>query len=72
AFQHTPALAITLTMLFGTAATVFLILLLRRQPTTHQKTHHHTRTTRHATRTNHGLEAAGATIMALMFATMTT
>ena len=65
-FQNTPALATILTIAFAAAATIFLILLLRRTHTT--TTHHHTKNTR----TEHGLEAAGATTMALMFATMTT
>ncbi|MFJ4169581.1 DUF5134 domain-containing protein [Paenarthrobacter sp. NPDC089714] len=66
-FQNTPALATLLTIAFAAAATTFLILLLRhRTQTTH--THHHPTNTR----TEHGLEAAGATTMALMFATMTT
>ena len=65
-FQNTPALATILTIAFAAAATVFLVLLLRRTHTT--TTHHHTKNTR----TEHGLEAAGATTMALMFATMTT
>ncbi|MFI2564599.1 DUF5134 domain-containing protein [Paenarthrobacter sp. NPDC018779] len=65
-FQNTPALATLLTIAFAAAATTFLILLLRhRTQTTH--THHHPTNTR----TEHGLEAAGATTMALMFATMT-
>ena len=64
-FHNTPALATILTIAFAAAATTFLILLLRRTQTT---THHHTNNTR----TEHGLEAAGATTMALMFATMTT
>ncbi|MFJ4029410.1 DUF5134 domain-containing protein [Paenarthrobacter sp. NPDC089989] len=68
-FQNTPALATLLTIAFAAAATTFLILLLRhRTQTTHTNTHHHPTNTR----TEHGLEAAGATTMALMFATMTT
>ncbi|MFJ4170699.1 DUF5134 domain-containing protein [Paenarthrobacter sp. NPDC089714] len=68
-FQNTPALATLLTIAFAAAATTFLILLLRhRTQTTHTTTHHHPTNTR----TEHGLEAAGATTMALMFATMTT
>ncbi|MFE4195553.1 DUF5134 domain-containing protein [Paenarthrobacter sp. NPDC056912] len=68
AFDNTPTLAITLTIIFGTAAALFLLQLLRRRkPTTnHHTTNHHT-----TNRTEHGLEATGATIMALMFATMT-
>jgi hypothetical protein len=66
-FGHPPAPAILLTLLFGTAAVIFLILLLRRQATT---TTHHPATPR-STRTEHALEAIGATTMALMYATMT-
>ena len=63
---NTPALALTL--IFAAAAATFLTLILR---------HHRTRTTihhgsKHSTRTEHALEALGATTMALMFATMTT
>jgi hypothetical protein len=61
---------ILLTLLFATAALTFLILLARRTTTTH---HHPAtkHTTKHSTRTEHALEALGATTMALMFATMT-
>jgi hypothetical protein len=61
--DHPPG--ILLTLLFATAALTFLTLLTRRTTTTH----HHTTT--HSTRTEHALEALGATTMALMFATMT-
>ncbi|MFC7847044.1 DUF5134 domain-containing protein [Arthrobacter sp. NPDC057388] len=61
---NTPALLLTL--IFAAAAATFLTLLLRRRTTT---TTHHTR--KHSTRTEHALEALGATTMALMFATMT-
>ncbi|WP_159704072.1 DUF5134 domain-containing protein [Arthrobacter sp. 18067] len=68
AFNHTPAVAIILTVLFGTAAAVFLVLFLRRHQPTRTKEHH---TTRRTSRTDHALEATGAAIMAIMFATMT-
>jgi hypothetical protein len=68
-FGHSPAPAILLTLLFGTAAVIFLILLLRRQATT--TTHHHPGAPKRSTRTEHALEAIGATTMALMYATMT-
>ncbi|MFC9334328.1 DUF5134 domain-containing protein, partial [Arthrobacter sp. NPDC057009] len=65
ALGNTPAIAFTL--VFAAAATTFLILILRHRTTT---TTHHGR--KHSTRTEHALEALGATTMALMFATMTT
>jgi hypothetical protein len=65
ALGNTPAIALTL--IFAAAATTFLILILRHRRTT---TTHHGR--KHPTRTEHALEALGATTMALMFATMTT
>ena len=64
ALGNTPAIALTL--VFAAAATTFLILILRHRTTT---THHGRK---HPTRTEHALEALGATTMALMFATMTT
>ncbi|APX01967.1 DUF5134 domain-containing protein [Arthrobacter sp. QXT-31] len=63
ALGNTPAIALTL--VFAAAATTFLILRHRTTTTTH-----HGR--KHPTRTEHALEALGATTMALMFATMTT
>ena len=63
ALTNTPA--ILLTLVFAAAAATFLTLLLRRRRTT---THH---AGKHSTRTEHALEALGATTMALMFATMT-
>ncbi|GAA4024567.1 hypothetical protein GCM10023063_00720 [Arthrobacter methylotrophus] len=66
--DHSPALAILPATFFTAAAVIFLILLLRAR---RQKTTHHPKTTPPPhTRTNHGLEALGATTMALMFATM--
>jgi hypothetical protein len=66
-FGHSPAPAILLTLLFGTAAVIFLILLLRGRQATNAP--HHPGSPRHSTRTEHALEAFGATTMALMFAT---
>jgi Domain of unknown function (DUF5134) len=67
-----PALGLTpgilLTLLFATAALVFLVLLLRNRTTTAP---HHPGPRQPSTRTEHALEALGATTMALMFATMT-
>jgi hypothetical protein len=63
ALGHTPG--ILLTLLFATAAATFLILLLRNRTTPT----HHTGTHQPPTRTQHALEALGATTMALMFAT---
>ncbi|KUM35052.1 hypothetical protein AR689_13305 [Arthrobacter sp. EpRS71] len=69
ASQHTIALAVALTVAFGTAAVIFLALLLRRrQRPAHQATER-LQITGHSARVNHVLEAAGATVMALMFAT---
>jgi hypothetical protein len=68
-FGHSPAPAILLTLLFGTAAVIFLILLLRRRQATNAP--HHPGSPRRSTRTEHALEALGATTMALMYATMT-
>jgi len=65
--DHPPG--ILLTLLFATAALTFLILLARRTTTTHHTATKHS--TKHSTRTEHALEALGATTMALMFATMT-
>jgi hypothetical protein len=69
-FDHLPDLAIPLTALFAAAAVVFLTLLLRTRLT--KATHPHTAATKPSVRTEHGLEALGAAIMALMFATMAT
>jgi hypothetical protein len=66
-FGHSPAPAILLTVLFGTAAVIFLILLLRGRQATNAS--HHPGAPKRSTRTEHVLEALGATIMALMFAT---
>jgi hypothetical protein len=68
--NHSPALAILLTAAFSGAAMIFIILLLRARAT--KNTHHPRSAHRPSPRTEHGLEALGATTMALMFATMTT
>ncbi|WP_026556507.1 DUF5134 domain-containing protein [Arthrobacter sp. 35W] len=64
-----PALAIALTVLFGAAALLFAILLLRpRAP----KTTGHAGARKRSVRAGHALEALGAAAMAAMFATMAT
>ena len=67
-FGHSPDLALLLTVFFAAAAIVFIILLLRYKPT--KNTHHNSAATKLTTHKEHGLEALGAAIMALMFATM--
>jgi hypothetical protein len=68
AIDHSPALAFLLTVLFGAAAVVFLVLLVRYRVT--ETSHRHAAASRRSVRTQHGLEALGAAVMALMFATM--
>lgn len=63
-----PTLAILLTVLFGTAAVIFLILLRRSRIAAN--TPYKTAAPRFSLRAEHGFEALGAAIMALMFATM--
>ncbi|GAA4050412.1 hypothetical protein GCM10023063_42750 [Arthrobacter methylotrophus] len=67
-FDHSPALAILPTIFFGAAAVAFLILLLRGRATA--TTPSHASAPRLPVRAEHGLEALGAAVMALMFATM--
>ncbi|WP_185751215.1 DUF5134 domain-containing protein [Arthrobacter sp. 31Y] len=67
---HTAALAIALTVIFGTAAVIFLILLLRRHRRPAHQTTGHIQATGHSARLDHVLEAGGAAVMALMFATL--
>ncbi|MBO1269851.1 DUF5134 domain-containing protein [Arthrobacter sp. PO-11] len=67
--DHSPDLAILLTVFFGAAAMVFIVLLLRYRKTTIAP--RHGTAPRFSVRTEHGLEALGAAVMALMFATMT-
>ena len=65
-FEHSPGLAILPAVFFGAAAVVFIVLLLRgRVPTT---TLRHATAPRLSVRAEHGLEALGAAVMALMFA----
>ena len=66
--EQSPNLAILLTVFFAAAAMVFMILLLRFRAK--KNTHHNLGMTRHGSRREHGLEALGAAVMALMFATM--
>lgn len=66
--DHSPNLAIPLTVFFGTAAVVFMVLLLlgrAANPAPHGKT-----MTQRSVRAEHWHEALGAAVMALMFATM--
>ena len=67
-FDHSPDLAIPLTLFFGAAALVFIVLLLRFRGT--KPTRHHATAPRLSVRAEHALEALGAAVMALMFATM--
>jgi hypothetical protein len=66
--DHSPTLAILLTVFFGAAAVVFLIRLLRFRTTTAAP--RTTAASRLSLRADHGLEALGAAVMALMFATL--
>jgi hypothetical protein len=68
AIDHSPGVAIALTVLFGAAAVVFVVLLLRYRVA--GISHRHAAASRLSVRTEHGLEALGAAVMALMFATM--
>lgn len=64
---QTPMLATLLTVFFGAAAVVFLVLLFRGGVI---NSPHHTASSRISNRAQHGFEALGAAAMALMFATM--
>lgn len=66
--DHLPDLALLLTIVFGAAAVVFVVLLLRFQVTTTTLTNKAAPGL--SVRAEHGLEALGAAAMALMFATM--
>lgn len=66
--DHSPALALPLTVFFATAMVVFIVLLLRKRAV--RTATGNRSTSRHSTRTEVGLEAVGAAVMALMFATM--
>lgn len=67
-FDYPPGLALLLTVLFGAAAVVFVLLLVRRRAT--KNTHRDVAASRLSIRTEHALEALGAAVMAMMFATM--
>jgi hypothetical protein len=66
--DHLSALAIPLSVFFATATVIFIALLLRNRAT--KTTTAKQSTSRHSTRIEVGLEALGAAVMALMFATM--
>lgn len=66
--NHLPNLAIPLTIIFATAAVVFLIFLLCARVTT--TTLRHAAGPMRSVRPEHGLEALGAAVMALMFAAL--
>jgi len=66
--DHSPGLAILLTVLFAAAAAVFIFLLARRRVT--KTTLDDAAISRPSVRAEHGLEALGAAVMAMMFATM--
>jgi hypothetical protein len=68
ATDQTPMVAMLLTVCFGAAAAVFLVMLLRGRVMSGPR---HTASSHVFSRSEHALEALGATIMALMFATMT-
>jgi hypothetical protein len=65
--DHLSNLAMPLTVFFGTAAVVFLLLLLRGRAA---KPAARGRTAPQSVRADHGREALGAAVMALMFASM--
>jgi Domain of unknown function (DUF5134) len=65
--HQTPALALLLTVCFGAAAAVFFVMLVRHRAT---RSPRHTASSRFLNRSEHALEALGAMVMALMFATM--
>ncbi|MCY0906692.1 DUF5134 domain-containing protein [Arthrobacter sp. H14-L1] len=67
--NFSPDLAILLTVFFGAATVIFIILLLRFRTT--KTPLRNTTAPRLSHRAEHGLEALGAAVMALMFATMT-
>ncbi len=68
--DHSPDLAILPTVFFAAAAVIFIIVLLRSRAT--KTAPRNAATPRLSVRAEHGLEALGAAVMALMFATMTT
>lgn len=68
AFDHSSGLAVLLAVMFGAAAVVFIVRLLRFREA--KPAPHNARVPRHSGRADHGIEALGAAVMALMFATM--
>ncbi|WP_255771744.1 DUF5134 domain-containing protein [Pseudarthrobacter sulfonivorans] len=68
AMDHSPALALLLTVLFGTAAVFFAVRWLGYQK--NGTSHRRAAASRRSGRAEHGLEAIGAAVMALMFASM--
>lgn len=68
AIDQSPNLALLLTVFFGAAALVFTILLLRFRAT--KTTHRNAAALKLTIHREHVLEALGAAVMALMFATM--
>lgn len=66
--DHSADLAVPLTVFFAAAAVVFIVLLLSYRATI--PAHHRVHTPKPSRRAEHGLEALGAAVMALMFATM--
>ena len=66
--DHSPDLVILLTAFFAAAAMVLIILLLRFRAT--KNTHHHAAAPKLTAHTEHGCEALGAAVIALMLTTM--
>jgi hypothetical protein len=67
-FDRSPDLAILLTVIFGAAAAVFILLVVL--PRTRKTALRDGAASRLSTCAEHGLEALGAAVMAMMFATM--
>ncbi|MDJ0348120.1 DUF5134 domain-containing protein [Cryobacterium sp. PH29-G1] len=67
ALDHSPDLATVLALTFGAAAIVFLVLLVRWQVT---KSAPRIAAPHNSVRADHGFEAVGAAVMAIMFAAM--
>jgi len=67
-FDHSPTLAILLTIFFATSTVIFLALQLRNRVT--KTTPRHAAAARPPHRPEYGLEALGAAVMALMSASM--
>lgn len=66
---HSPDLVIVLTVFFGAAAVVFIVLLLGLRRTKNTS-HNASASAKSSARAEHGFEALGASVMALMSATM--